>query len=112
MPSETLLSNSVATSDHDFQSVDIAKIQARAAVESTSYGIRSSIHMLASQSMKPIDWIVPGLIVRGDQIIISAAPKAGKTLLASQLCLALASGGHFLKWKVCTPQKVLYLNMR
>lgn len=111
MPSKTPPPHPGNASDYDFQSTDITKIQAQAAIDAATYGIRSSIHMLASQSMKPIDWVAAGLIVKGDQLIISAAPKAGKTLLASQLCLALASGGRFLKWNACEPKKILYLNL-
>lgn len=60
---------------------------------------------------KPDDWIFVGLIERGDQVMIAGRPKAGKSLLASQIALAAASGGTFLKWQAAKPCKVLYINL-
>jgi len=60
---------------------------------------------------KPDNWIITGLIERGDQVLIAGAPKAGKSLLASQIALAVASGGTFLKWEVAKPFRVAYINL-
>lgn len=60
---------------------------------------------------KPDDWIFVGLIERGDQVMIAGAPKAGKSLLASQMALAAASGGTFLRWKAAKPCRVAYVNL-
>jgi KaiC/GvpD/RAD55 family RecA-like ATPase len=48
-------------------------------------------------------WILDGLIEEGDQVVLSGPPKAGKSLMVSQMALAVASGGSFLKWKAHTP---------
>lgn len=56
------------------------------------------------------DWVVDGLIERGDQWMIAGAPKAGKSLLATQLALAASEGGTFLDWRCSRPQKVLYMD--
>lgn len=66
---------------------------------------------LVAATHEPDIWLVDGLIEEGDQVVLSGPPKAGKSLLASQLALAVASGGRFLSWKVATPRKVLYVNL-
>jgi predicted ATP-dependent serine protease len=40
----------------------------------------------------PTRWIVEPLIAEGHQVILAGEPKAGKSLLASQLCLEIAKG--------------------
>lgn len=63
----------------------------------------------AAAAQQP-DWVVDGLIERGDQWMIAGAPKAGKSLLATQLALAVSEGGRFLDWQCDRPQKVLYMD--
>lgn len=62
-----------------------------------------------ASEQKPI-WLLDELIEQGDQWIINGAPKSGKSLLATQLALAIASGGQFLNWKNQTPARVLYMD--
>jgi hypothetical protein len=45
-------------------------------------------------------WIVPDFIPRGEVVILTADPGVGKSLLAYDLCLAIATGGEFLGFKV------------
>jgi hypothetical protein len=51
------------------------------------------------------------LIEEGDQVVLAGAPKSGKTLMASQIALAVASGGRFLSWQAPSPKRVLYVNL-
>jgi hypothetical protein len=60
---------------------------------------------------EPDVWLIQDLIEEGDQVVLAGAPKAGKTLMASQIALAVASGGNFLSWRAHTPRKVLYVNL-
>lgn len=60
---------------------------------------------------KPDDWVFEGLIERGDQCLIAGAPKAGKSLLASQIALAAASGNEFLRWRPVKKCRVVYVNL-
>lgn len=66
---------------------------------------------LIAAASQPDVWIVAGLIEEGDQVVLSGPPKAGKSLLASQLALAAASGGQFLRWRAEAPRRVLYVNL-
>lgn len=68
-----------------------------------------AMEVLASK--KPIEWLFKDFIETGEQIIIAGAPKTGKSLLACQLGLALASGGEFLGYKAVGRRKVLYINL-
>ena len=69
------------------------------------------LSQLMTQANQPMPWLVKDLILKGDQVMIAAAPKAGKTLLASQLAIAVAGGDDFLGWEVDHPAKVLYFNL-
>ena len=70
-----------------------------------------NITQLKAKANQPKNWLVKDLILKGDQIMIAAAPKAGKTILASQLALAVASGQSFLGWQAERAAKVLYFNL-
>lgn len=52
-----------------------------------------------------IDWAVEGLIEKGSNGILIAIPKAGKSWLATQLALCLASGREFLGHSVPNRQR-------
>lgn len=70
-----------------------------------------TVNDLLAAANEPDEWVLEGLIEAGDQVILAGAPKAGKSLLASQLALAVASGGRWLGWKAPSPRKVLYVNL-
>lgn len=73
--------------------------------------IIDSVRDLLSAATEKDVWILDGLIEEGDQVILSGQPKAGKSLMASQIALAVASGGSFLSWEAHIPRKVLYINL-
>lgn len=51
------------------------------------------------RSARPVEWLVEGLLLKSGAAILGGAPKAGKSFLALDLCVAVASGttgaGHF-----------------
>lgn len=70
-----------------------------------------SVSDLIAAANQPDIWIIEGLVEEGDQVVLCGAPKAGKSLMASQLALAVASGGDFLGWKAPIARRVLYVNL-
>lgn len=70
-----------------------------------------SVGDLVAAANEPDIWILEGLVEEGDQIVLCGAPKAGKSLMASQIALAVASGGDFLGWKAPIARRVLYVNL-
>ena len=66
---------------------------------------------LLTAASQPDIWVLEGLIEAGDQVVLAGAPKAGKSLMASQIALAVASGGKFLGWRAPNQRKVLYVNL-
>ncbi|HDR9165941.1 AAA family ATPase [Burkholderia vietnamiensis] len=70
-----------------------------------------NVFMSAQAAQQPVRWLFEGLMEEGDQMILAGAPKTGKSLMAQQIALALASGGRFLEWQAVEPRRVLYINM-
>lgn len=68
-------------------------------------------HLEAVRRRKP-DWVVEDLIMSGDQVILSGAPKSYKSFLASHFAMVLATGfENFLSWKIPKARKVLYISL-
>lgn len=63
-----------------------------------------------AETTKPLEWLVDGLFIRGGAAILGGPPKAGKSFLALDLCVAVASAtcgaGHF---RVAAASPVLLL---
>lgn len=54
--------------------------------------------------------LVPGLLYRGDGVILAGKAEVGKSLFSLQLCMALATGKMFLdKYAPISPLKVCYI---
>lgn len=57
------------------------------------------------------DWIVPGLLERGDRLVLTGTEGTGKSYLLKQLSIALGSGLHpFAEGKDPEPQRVLVID--
>lgn len=57
------------------------------------------------------DWLVPGLIERGDRLLIVAAEGAGKSMLARQMAVCCAIGVHPFGGHPYEPIRVLLLDL-
>lgn len=64
---------------------------------------------LDKMNLPPVQWAVPGLLPAGLSFLV-AAPKMGKSWMALDLCLAVASGGEWLGRKV-NQGPTLYLDL-
>ncbi|MFG0356791.1 AAA family ATPase [Pseudomonas sp. zbq_11] len=71
------------------------------------FGVRNII----KHAQMKADYLFEGLIERGDQWIISGAPKSGKSRLALQLAIAASEGIEFLGYKCPRKLRVLYFDL-
>ena len=53
--------------------------------------------------------IIPGLLREGDKLIVAGPSNAGKSFSMIQLCIAIAEGETWMRWK-CNQGGVLYIN--
>lgn len=57
------------------------------------------------------DWLVPGLLERGDRLILTASEGGGKSTLLRQFAVTIACGLHpFRTWEYADPHRVLVLD--
>lgn len=59
---------------------------------------------------RPSDWVIPGLLERGDRLILTGSEGLGKSVLFRQLAVAAASGVHPFTLRPIAPQRVLYVD--
>jgi hypothetical protein len=69
-----------------------------------------SLDELMRREFPPPDWVVPGLLAEGLNIL-AGAPKLGKSILALNLALTVAGGGKALGNIQSQPGHVLYLSL-
>ncbi len=70
----------------------------------------STVYDILSQQYE-VDWIIPGLLKSTGFMAVSAAAGVGKTTLALNLMLALASAKRFLRWDLAKPRKTLFMSL-
>ena len=56
------------------------------------------------------DWVIPGLLERGDRMVITGTEGLGKTQLLLQIGVTAAAGIHPFTHKPCVPRRVLYID--
>lgn len=61
-------------------------------------------------SVLKADYIIDGLLEKGEQALLFGQPKVGKTFFAIQIAVAAATARPFLSWGISQPRKVLYVN--
>lgn len=66
---------------------------------------------IIKNALKSVDYIFDSLFEKGEQWIISGAPKSGKSRLALQLALCASEGHDFLGHKCPQKQRVLYIDL-
>lgn len=69
-----------------------------------------SFEQLMSLTVPPPTHVVDGLINMGQNAILGGYFGVGKTMLAGQLSIALATGHEFLRREVLKPYKVVFLD--
>lgn len=58
----------------------------------------------------PFDWVIPGLLERGDRLILTGSEGLGKSVLFRQLAVCAAAGVHPFTHMPIPPQRVLYVD--
>lgn len=65
---------------------------------------------LQDKTLPPMKWLIDDLLPVGGVVMLSAKPKMGKSFLAIQLALSVASGGEFLGFQA-QKHEVLYIDL-
>jgi hypothetical protein len=58
----------------------------------------------------PYDWIVPGLLERGDRLMLTGFEGLGKSVLTRQLAVTMAAGLHPFTFEDVEPARVLFVD--
>lgn len=56
------------------------------------------------------DWVIPGLLERGDRLVITGAEGAGKSSLLRQLAVMIAAGIHPFTYMPMEARRVMYID--
>jgi replicative DNA helicase len=59
----------------------------------------------------PHDWVIPGLLERGDRLILTGSEGLGKSVLFRQLAVSTAAGVHPFNHGPIPPKTVLYVDV-
>ena len=59
----------------------------------------------------PADWVIPGLLERGDRFILTGSEGLGKSVLFRQIAVGAAAGVHPFTQRKMTPSRVLYVDV-
>lgn len=60
---------------------------------------------------EPYDWVIPGLLERGDRFVLTGSEGLGKSVLFRQIAVAAAAGIHPFTLARIPPQRVLYVDV-
>lgn len=69
-----------------------------------------TIGELLSSEDEPYDWVIPGLLERGDRLVLTGSEGLGKSMLQRQMAVAAASGVHPLNHEDIPPVRVLIID--
>ncbi|MGH8882567.1 MAG: AAA family ATPase, partial [Stackebrandtia sp.] len=60
---------------------------------------------------EPYEWVVPGLLERGDRLILTGFEGLGKSMLIRQMATMMAAGLDPFKWTEMPPVRVLLIDL-
>lgn len=69
------------------------------------------IHTLLALPEPEYRWLIPGLLERGDRLILTGPEGGGKTTLLRQLAVTTAAGIHPFTLDAINPTRVLYVDL-
>lgn len=62
------------------------------------------------QDLPPQQWVIPGLMARGDRLVLTGVEGLGKSMLARQLAVCAAAGVHPFTFQDVPAQRVLVVD--
>src|SRR5574344_1181046 len=69
-----------------------------------------SAKVLYEKETEPLRYIVPGLLVEGGLVVVTAAPKIGKSFFVRLLALCASTKTAFLGSEIPAPVEVVYIS--
>lgn len=70
-----------------------------------------SLDEFCDQELPDEDWIIPGLLDRGDRMILTGIEGLGKTVLLREFAVCAAAGIHPFTFKAMTPRTALFVDV-
>lgn len=62
------------------------------------------------QRLPDTEWAIPGLLAKGDRLVLTGTEGGGKTMMMRQLGICAAGGRHPLTLDAMEPRRVLYVD--
>lgn len=69
------------------------------------------VHQLLARQDDPYDWLIEGLIERGDRLILTGLEGKGKSTLLRQIAICASAGLHPFTHDTIPPLRVLYIDL-
>lgn len=77
-------------------------------VKRESYGV--DVLSVITRTVSPLSFVIPGVLARGDRLLLTGFEGHGKSTLLRQLAVMAAAGIHPWNLKHVEPQKVLFID--
>ena len=104
----------------------LQKVNQDIAVESIVSGITSGLEVASplerevektmtltefiGQDLPPEEWVIPGLLTKGDRLVLTGVEGGGKSQLMRQIGICAAGGRHPFTLDAMEPRRVLYID--
>lgn len=79
-------------------------------VQTDDIGELMNLDEFCDQPLPDDDWIIPGLLNRGDRLILTGGEGLGKTVMMRQIAVCAAAGVHPFTYQAIPRQTVLYVD--
>lgn len=79
-------------------------------MQEENLGELMNLDEFVDQQLPEDDWIVPGLLNRGDRLVLTGGEGLGKTVMMRQVAVCAAAGVHPFTYRPIPRQTVLYVD--
>jgi hypothetical protein len=86
-----------------------AELTASTSMRTSQNATDVDVYVLLAEDL-PFDWVVPGLLTKGERVLLTAAEGLGKSTLLRQIGVCAAAGLHPFKFSAMEPRKVLVID--